>query len=97
MDAVLPRIFAVPFYLPVQGRVSEGGGQVNAAISLDPPHYVTRRGIQVWATAMAGEFKLLAMRGNGCDYRLGRLLARRQRGRGQDATHDDAGVHVPWL
>ena len=97
MDSVLARVFTMPFDLPIKVRDGEGVGQLQTAISFDPCDNVLGRGIHVWAATMARELKFFSMRRDRRHDGLRRLLACRQCGRRENATDDDAGIHMPWL
>jgi hypothetical protein len=55
-------IFAVPLDFSVEIRDREGLGKLHAAIALEPPDDVVKRGIEVRLAAMTVEFEFLAMR-----------------------------------
>src|ERR1700687_2308692 len=75
----------------------EGLGQFYTAVALDPPDDVVGRRSKVRPTAMAIEFKFLAMRGYRRHGGFRRRLAAFEGRGGEDTAHDHTRVHVPRL
>src|SRR5580704_6967934 len=97
VDTVLAAISAVPFYLAVEIWDRERLSQLHAAVAFDPHDDVIGSGIKVRPAAMAIEFEFFTMPGNRRHDGLRCRLAAFERGGSQNAAHDHARVHVPWL
>src|ERR1700693_28039 len=97
MDAVLAGISTVPLHLAVKIGDGKGLGQFYTTVALDPPDDVVGRRIKVRPTAMAIEFKFLAMRGYRRHDGFRRRLAAFEGRGGEDTAHDYTRVHVPRL
>src|ERR1700750_870407 len=97
MDAVLPRILAVPFDLAVEIWNCEDFGKLHAAIAFDPLYDVVGRDIHIGSAAMVIELELLAMRRDCGHDRFCGFLAALQRRSSKNAANDHAGIHMPRL
>src|SRR5262249_20331951 len=78
VDAVLSRIFGVPFDLAIEIWDGKRPRQLQSGITLDTPDDIVWRGVHVWSASMLGELDLLAMRRNSRQHGFRGLLAGRQ-------------------
>src|SRR5262245_11972796 len=97
MDSILSCVPAMPFDRLVQIRNVECGGQLDAAITLDPRDNIVWSGCAVGTGAVLDEFEFFAMGSHGFHDAPRGFPAIVQRRSCKDRANDHAGIEMPRL